>query len=211
MCGGGGGGGSDKALDYQKEQERLRQQRIAQGREQLDEIFSGLEGGEGEPSIPEQQQQAFLDYANPQVQQQMGNAQQDLTFALARSGQNTGSLAANRQADLEQEFQLQQQSVADQAMDVGNKARENIASQRQSLLNLLNATADPGQVATQARQNVANLAATPAFSPVGPLFQNVTSGLAGALGGYQQRQQRENINSIIGNVDPDRGTGSVLR
>lgn len=204
MCfGGGGGGGPDPAAE-QRRQEEERQQRIQQGRQQLDRIFGQLD------PVAERQQQAFLDFANPQLQDQFGDARQDLAFALARGGQSTGSLAAERQADLERDFQLQQQNIADQALGTAGETRENIANQRQSLLNMLNATADPGQVAGQARLAVTNLSQTPSFSPLGPLFQNATGGLAGAIQGFQQNKQQRRIDDIL-NTDPDQGTGRIIR
>lgn len=342
MCGGGGDGGSD-SLDYQREQDRKRQQRIAQGKKQLDQIFGELEGKEkvakydylnlnedefrntiadilsngtrtrtvnvpyypnyfnlggssmawsarqnrqqqvreftpqaqaqlqklgigvinnptttqytnsgpfgirqatqvgGGPSfdlgtylnryrsmknnpdaytleatgniapIWEQQEQAYLDFANPQLLDQYADAQEDMTYALARQGVGRSSIASENRADLDRDYQLQQQGVAEQAKGYASQARADISSQKQQLLNMLIASADPGATATAARSAMDSIRSQPAFSPLGPLFQNATAGLAAGYGANQAMQQRKRYDDIVYGGDPDRSSGSVRR
>lgn len=158
-----------------------------------------------------QQQQAYLDFANPQLNEQYGGAREDLAYALMRQGQGSSSLAGERYGDLTRDFQIRQQDVAEQARGYANQARSNVADQKQSLLTMLNSTADAGAAANAARSQVAALSATPQFSSLGPLFQNTTAGLAAGLQGNQQYQQGQRLNSIIYGGDPDQGTGRVVR
>lgn len=161
--------------------------------------------------IWEQQQQAYLDFANPQLKEQFGGAREDLAYALMRQGQGSSSLAGERYGDLSRDFQIRQQDVAEQARGYGNQARSNVADQKQSLLTMLNSTADAGAAANAARSQVAALSATPQFSSLGPLFQNTTAGLAAGLQGNQQYQQDQRLNQIMYGGDPDKGAGRVVR
>ncbi len=164
----------------------------------------------GDP-IWEQQQRAYMDYAKPQLEDQYGDAQEQLTYALANQGQLAGSVAGDRQARLGRDYDLRRQEVADKARGVGNQARADVADQKQSLLQMLSASADPGATATAARSAVGSLQNTPEFSPLGPLFQNATAGLAANMGGRQQGQMEQRVQGIQYGRDPDRGSGRVIR
>lgn len=199
----------EQGIADQRAQEQARQRRIGQGKQQLDEIFGGLT--EGDNPLWQQHQQAYMDFANPQLEQQYGDARQGLGFALARQGQLSGSLAGDRWADLSRDFQLQQQEVADQGRGYGNQARQNINDQRSSLMALLQSSADPAATSSQARQAVSSLQERPSFSALGPLFQNATAGLGAARTGMQDGQMQRNNQNIIYGGDPDRGTSRVIR
>ncbi len=165
---------------------------------------------QGDP-IWEQQQKAYMDYAKPQLEQQFGDAQEQLTYALSRQGQTRGSLSGDRRADLSRDYDLRRQEVADKGRGVANQARSDIASQKQSLMQMLTASADPGATATAARSAVSSLQNTPEFSPLGPLFQNATAGLAQGMQGRQNQQLQEQVQGIQYGRDPDRGSGRVIR
>lgn len=160
--------------------------------------------------IWEQQQEAYLDFANPQLDNQYKDARKDLGFALARQGINASSTAGDRWGKLQEDYNLQQQAIADKAMGYANQAKSNIADEKQSLLTMLNSTADPGSAVSAARSAVNSLSSTPSFSPLGPLFQNATAGLAAGMQGNQQFKQNEKLNNIMYGGDPDRGSGKVV-
>jgi len=161
--------------------------------------------------IWQQQQDAYIDYANPQLQDQYADAQAKLAFSLNRQGVGRSSIAGDNYGDLERDYGLREQDVREQARDFGNQARSNIATQKQSLLNMLSASADPGATATAARSAIDAARAQPAFSPLGPLFQNATSGLAAGYQGNQAFQNAKNYNDITYGGDPDRSTGKLVR
>lgn len=160
--------------------------------------------------IWEQQQEAYLDFAKPQLGNQYKDARKDLGFALARQGINASSTAGDRWAKLQEDYNLQQQALTDKAMGYANQAKSNIADEKQSLLTMLNSTADPGSAVSAARSAVNSLSSTPSFSPLGPLFQNATAGLAAGMQGNQQFKQNEKLNNIMYGGDPDRGSGKVV-
>lgn len=161
--------------------------------------------------IWEEHRQAYMDFANPQLDRQFGDAREGLTFALARQGQTQGSIAGERRADLETDYGERQQDVAQTGQDYANRAKQDLAAQKQNAYQMLTATANPGATTAAARSSLAALRDTPALTPLGTLFQNSTAGLAGAIPAYQQGQQNARVQNIIYSQDPNRGSGSVVR
>ena len=168
-----------------------------------------IEGG-GTP-IWEQHKQAYLDFANPQLDRQFDDAAAELTYALSRQGQTGGSLAVDRREDLETDRGQRQLEIAQTAQDYGNKARSDLSQQKSSLYQMLNSTANPGATSQAARSALASISSKPAMSPIGMLFQNTTAGLAGAVPAYREGQRTADVNRIIYGRDPDQGSGRVLR
>lgn len=171
MCGGGGGG--DNGAREAREREQRRQAALSQGMASINQSFAGFDD-----NFYDQRKQAYLDYATPQLEKQRGNALEDLTFALARSGLLESSVAARKQGDLEEQYQLQRQGVVDEGNRLANQARQDVASARQSVISDLYATENPAAAAAAAQARARIATQQPTFSPLGMLFQNVTSGLA---------------------------------
>jgi len=128
---------------------------------------------------------AYNDFALPQLQDQYTDQKKQLTYALARGGNLGSSLSASKNATLGKDYALQQQNVRDTGQDYANKARSDVAAQRQNMVSLLQASADPDAVANLAQSQATNLSAMPTFSPLSPVISNV----AGSLGTYLANQQ----------------------
>lgn len=184
--GGGGGGGGNDGVEYQRQQEEERQARIRQGMYQIDSIFdpSGGTGGFND-AYYQKRSKAYKDFALPQLQDQFNDQQKSLTYALSRGGNLGSSVGAAKNADLAKDFALQKQAVNDTGQDYANKARADVADQKQNLISLLQASADPDATANLAQSQARNLSAMPAFSPLSPVISNVASG----LGSYLMNQQ----------------------
>jgi hypothetical protein len=123
-------------------------------------------------------EQAYLDYANPQLEQQYGDATKQLTFALSRNGLLDSSVRAQRSADLTRDYDTQRQGIASKALDYSNQARNQVEQSRQGLVQTLNATGDAQGAAQSAITEASNLSQPPAFDPLSNLFLNATQGLA---------------------------------
>lgn len=161
--------------------------------------------------IWKQHGQAYLDFANPQLDRQFGDAREDLTYALARQGQLKGSIAADRRTDLETSYGERQQDVAQTALGYENQARQDLANYEQNAYQMLNSTANPGSTLQTARSNLSSLREMPALSPLGAMFQNATAGLAGAVPAYNSGRETANVQNIVYSRDPNKGSGSVVR
>lgn len=172
MCGGGGGGGDNGAAEARR-REQERQAKLSQGMASIDRAFSGFND-----DFYNQRQQAYVDYAMPQLNRQYGDALDNLTFALARSGLLESSVAARKQGDLNYDYQLQRQGVVDEGARLANQARSDIANARSSVVSDLYATENPAAAAAAAQARARIATQQPTFSPLGALFQNITSGLA---------------------------------
>lgn len=169
MCmGGGGDGGAAEA----REDEAGRQREIKRGTKRIDEKFRQFNDG-----YFKKQRQNFLSYATPQLQDQYGKAQRDLTFALDRSGLSNSSARAQKEGELTKLYDTNKRQVADQALDYESKARNSVEDARTNLIATLVAQGDAGAAANQAVSRAAALSQPQAYSPLADLFTSFTSGL----------------------------------
>lgn len=125
---------------------------------------------------------AFLDYANPQLDEQYGEANKQLTYSLARSGLLDSSVRAEKGAELQKKYDLNKQQIADQALSYETEARTNVEKARSDLITMLNATGDAEGAASSALARSQALSAPQAFSPLTQLFADFTGGLAQQAG-----------------------------
>lgn len=176
MClGDGGADAAAAAAAAQRREEQQRQARIRQGNSRIEQIFSPFNDG-----FFKNRSKAFLDFTRPQLEDQYRKAREGLVFALSRNGLSQSSAGANKFRDLTKTYDTNRQVLEGQAADEANKARAAVEQNRGDLTAQLMATADPTAAANSAIQRQAVLSATPGFSPLGILFQNVTAGLADA-------------------------------
>ena len=164
-------GGNEAALARKDEQER--QARIRAGTERVNTIFDG----QFNDSFFDGQAKRYTDYAMPQVDEQHGKANKELTFALSRSGQLEGSTRADLSGELQKRYELQSQKVRDDALAFGTNARNNVEGARTDLVGMLNATGDAEGAARSAISRSAALSQPAAYSPITNLFADFTAGL----------------------------------
>lgn len=152
--------------------ETARQDQIRGGTQAINDTF-----GQFNDDYFGKQQQNFLDYATPQLEDQYGKAKQELTYALARSGGLDSSARATKEAQLQQEYDTARRGISDQALTYGNQSRNSIEDARSGLVSTLNTSGDSGQAASGAIARAQALSQPQAFSPIGQLFGSFTSAL----------------------------------
>lgn len=133
------------------------------------------------------QKQAYLDYADPQIDHQYGLAKDQTVYALDRSGL-LDSLAGQKQnAELSTTNDQARLDAANEGQNVENQARSNVESTRSNLVAQLNATGDDQAAADAATRSAQSLYQPQGFSPLGNAFASFTSGLSniGANSGNQ--------------------------
>jgi hypothetical protein len=168
-----GGKGGDGGAGAARAEEQARQQRIREGTSSINSTFDSQFGDE----FFGKRQQAYLDYASPQLNTQYDDAKKQLLFSLDRSGMTNSSVRAAKEAELQQLYDTNRRSVADQALTYNTQARNNIEGARADLINTLNATGD-AQGATQSAISRATALSQPdAYSPLGQMFLAFTGGL----------------------------------
>lgn len=184
MGGGGKGGGGSDAAAQARAEEAARQQNIRNGTASINNTFSQFND-----DFYNNRAQSYLDYANPQLQDQYNNAQKDLTFWLDRNGLTNSSVRAQKEAELQKLYDTNQRSVSDQALSYENDAKNNVESARSNLISTLSATGDAAGAANSALSRASALSAPQAYSPLGQLFSTFT----GALGQQAQAEQNAGL------------------
>jgi len=165
-------GGSNVA-ERQRQEEEERQARIREGKTNIENRFADFDD-----NFYDTRRTSYLDYANPQLEDQFQDATRDLTMALARSGLLNSSARSRRFGDLQKQYDNQSRAVADKAMDYENQARSAVGAAKSDLLTQNQSLADPTLAASSAQNRAENLSALPSFSPLGQLFAGVTDGIA---------------------------------
>lgn len=168
-----GGGGSNQAAQQAQIDEWKRQARIRQGTKRIDEIFNG----QFNDSFFNGRRQAYIDYATPQLDQQFGDAKKELTYALARNGTLDSSIRGAKAAELQRLYDIQKQSVADQALASETETRNATEGARQDLIGMLNATGDSQTAVNSALARSTALSQAPAYSPLAAMFGDFTNTL----------------------------------
>lgn len=170
----GGKGGSGAAAQQQQLQEALRQGQIAAGTGAINSTFDK----QFDPAFFDRIKQSYLDYENPQLDKQYGDAQKQLTYSLARSGNLDSSTRADQTADLAGAYRANQQTLANNAQTAAQTARSNVESSRQSLIQALNSTGDATGAANAAATAAQGLSTPMSYSPLGDMFGGFSSALA---------------------------------
>lgn len=181
MCTGGGGG--DGGAGQARADEAARQARIKQGTASIDKSFAGFDD-----NFYKGRQQAYTNFANPQLAGQYADTQANLTYNLARQGLTASSEASRNAGELQRQYNSNRAQIASAGLDAANDARNQVEQNRSELLAQLNATSDPAAAASSAVNRADVLASQRSFSPIGQLFAN-TTGLLGnaATAGYYDR------------------------
>ena len=168
-----GGGGGDKEAERARKEEQARQQEIRQGTRRVNNIFDN----QFDKPFFREQRRNFIDYANPQLENQYGDAQKELTFSLARGGNLDSSTRGEQVSELQKLYDLNKQKVADDARAYATTARQNVEDARSGLITTLQATGDAQGAANQAISRAGVLSQPPSYNPLTDLFAQFTSGL----------------------------------
>lgn len=181
---GGKNSGSQLAAETRRD-EQERQARIRQGTQKINTTF-----GQFDDNFFDSRRQAFLDYATPQLEDQYGAAQKDLTFSLARGGLLDSSARGQQMSELQKLYDLNNQQISDEALSHANQSRNAVEDARGNLVATLNATGDAQGAANSALARASALSQPAAYSPLTQLFSTFTQGL-----GSQAALERANYYS----------------
>lgn len=165
-------GGGNQAGEARAD-EQARQARVRQGTTDINTTFDT----QFNDNFFNNRKQSFLNYANPQVEDQYGGAQRELTFALDRAGLLDSSARGAKVADLQKKYDLTKQQVGDQALSYENQSKASVEDARSNLIAMLNATGDAQGAANSAITRASALTQPAAFSPLTNLFADFTSTL----------------------------------
>jgi hypothetical protein len=184
-----------------RKREKERQGRIKAGSKTLDRQFSKFDD-----KFYADREKAYLDFYEPQLNDQFGKAKQDMTYALARAGTLNSTIAADKTGDLDKQFDTNKALIVSQGKQDLDGFKTNIANEKSALLSQLNATADATRVSNDAlgrTQMMFN--SQPAYSPLGDIFLGAAQG----IGGYMQNRQNQAYLQAAG-VNPRRSSGKTI-
>ncbi|MGP4752406.1 hypothetical protein [Agrobacterium pusense] len=141
-------------------------------------LYSGVTKQSGfDDAYFDGRRQAYIDYANPQLEQQYADAQKQLTFALTRGGLLDSSVRAEKTGELQKLYDVNKQKIADEALSHATQARNSVEDARSNLIATLNATGDAEGAASSAITRASALSQPAAYSPLSQLFAEFSAGL----------------------------------
>ena len=149
-------------------------------------------------SFYEQRADAYLDYANPQVEEQHRDAAEELAYGLAQGGVGQSSIAANRQAELSDAYEQAREQVARDAQGQADQAREAVSEERQRMSDMVASGQDPSRIRGELPGVADALRQDPDFDPVGHFFSDVTAGLAASNKSRQEQRAAEEARKRYG-------------
>lgn len=171
----------------QRQLEEERQTRIGQGRSTIDENF-----GQFNDDFYTQRNQAYVDYASPELDKQYKDSMRSLVSALARSGNLQSSTRAEKFADLDEQFKQRKLDITNTGRDYSNQAKDAVERSRAELITQNESLADPNAISGNALARSQSLATLPSFSPLGSMLTDATQGLATQADLERRGQSRYN-------------------
>ncbi len=168
----GGGGGDGGAAARAAEQEKTRQTNITKGTQEITDAFSGFND-----DFYAGRKQSYLDYANPELDDQYAQAKKKLNFALDRRGLSASTAAADQQKKLEEQYNKYGADVISKALGYSNQTKTDVENTRSNLLSQLYATEDPSAAASSAVNRASVLSAAPDFDPLSSFVFDLSSAL----------------------------------
>lgn len=173
MCKSGSSKASRQQAEEARRQEEERQQRIAQGASIIDQAFAGYDD-----DFYSDRYQSYVDFANPQREDNIEAGAKLLAASLARQGITESSVASEKKEDLAKADSTMGREIAANALRYENMARANINDAKQRLLEQNAALADPGVASRLSATAASNAAALPTFDNITNSAANIAQGLA---------------------------------
>lgn len=170
MCGifGGKDKSAERAAQEARQREAKRQANLTTGRTSIDSALSGFND-----DYFNTQAKNYDDWALPQLDDQFADQKKKLVFALSRGGLLNSSSAAQKQAELGEQYNTAKQSLVAKGQDYSTNTRKDVEDTRARLLSILGSTEDPTTVGDEAVRSAATLRQSPSFDPLGSLFTDI--------------------------------------
>ena len=161
----------DNSAQVAADQESKRQANITAGQKAVNDTFDQSFGDPYYAGITN----SYDSYYNPQLDTQYQNALNTLTSQLGQQGILQSSEGDRQLALLKQSYDTNKQTVANNGENAAATAKQNVASQRNALLQQAQQAGDPSALGAQAAETASSIASPVQYSPLGAVF----SGLLG--------------------------------
>jgi len=189
LTGGGGGGGGGPEYESAAEAEARRQLKVDAGLEEIEKVFAQYD-----QDFYDKSGDAYLDYYEPQLEDQFKDGLKELQFALARGGRFGSSTEVNRKAKAAEKYGTEKNELASGAIDASNKTRADVTAAKRDMTNLNQVNANPDLAASLSNSQAGVLNQPPKFDPLLDVFGSITEGLA-------KREEIENRKKIRDRIE----------
>lgn len=166
----------DNSAAIARQQEEERQARIRQGQGQIDAAFAQYD-----QPFYDKASSTYLDYYNPQLEDQYAKARKNLIFDLGRSGLLESTAGADRFAELDKAKGTAAQQIAGGAQDYAQGLRNRVEQSKTSLYDLNSSAADPSSIGARINAATQDLSAPTTFSPLADVFASFVNQGANAV------------------------------
>jgi hypothetical protein len=182
-------GGSNDAGKEARQLEEQRQAKINTGLESINKTFEPFN-----EKFYGQRQQDYVNYAMPQLYQQLAHTNRQGFYGLANRGLQKSGAANAFGSNLAREANVQKQGIVDTGIAQSQQLRREIEGQRSNVMAQLQASADPTTASQQALAAAGQFSLPGAFQPIGNLFQNFAQMYANnqIAKAYQPQQYQSN-------------------
>lgn len=177
MCIFGSGNANKQIADQQAQQAaeartdaNTKAAALTTGKANIDQAFSGFDDNYFNGIS-----QKYMDYAQPQLDDQYAQSKKNITYALARNGTTNSSIAGDEFGQLSKQYATNQTGISGTASDYASKARADVQSNKTDVTNQLFSSNDADAANTAALSAAKSLAVPTSFSPLGQLFTNVSA------------------------------------
>lgn len=165
--------------------EEARQARIKAGLTSIDNTFQPFND-----TFYNGRKSAFLDYYQPQIEDQFKDARDKLTFALARNGTLNSTMAGDQAGKLTKDYATNWASIVSKADADVNNLKSQVSGEKSALVQQLNATADADRVTNDALSRTSQMfQQRPEYNPLGDIF----AGVGDSIGNFNAANQNRAI------------------
>ena len=198
LTGGGGDDGGGSQYESAAEAEARRQLKVDAGLAEIEKIFSQYD-----QDFYDKSSDAYLDYYEPQLEDQFKQGLKELQFALARGGRFGSSTEVNRKAKAAEDYGFQKNELASGAIQAADASEKAVTAAKRDMTNLNQINANPDLAASLSQAQSGILNQPPKFDPLLDVFGNITEGLAKRDEIENRKKLRERIENF-GSKDSSR-------
>jgi len=196
-CGSTNIGSQQRAL--QQQQQAATNQSVGQ----INQAFAGFN-----PAFYQGVQNAYTNYATPQLYQQYQPIAQQTNYKLANQGLTGSSSDRYLHQQLGQTFGNAQQQIGNQGLQQSQQLQQQVGNERSGLVSQALSASNPSSIAGQAQGAAGQFQGPSAFAPLGQLFNNFASMY---LGNTNQNTYNQFANQYLNQYNnPGFGTGGAI-
>ena len=170
----GGAKEAKRAAEAAALAERQREERVRLGTLGIRSMFAN----QFTPAYYKGLETASLNSGNRQLDSQYADSLAKLKFSLARTGNLRASTRSTQEAQFGGRYDLARQQIAENARQLSNQRRGDVANAQNVAVTQLQASADPAAAAATASNLIQANSYVPQYQPLGQIFTDLTGTLA---------------------------------